>query len=419
MEQLNVYNKIIKILSNWIESHKNEHPETLDEIIEVFKDFYGEDNVDVVDIEKDILLDIRNSLDSVLLYSIHDPDITLIDEKNDYTLLDFLTSDRYPDFLKMKMFRKYYYHIKDNLIKYPKQTEVTIHIPEKEVTNEEGESTIIYDVYVRFYIDKYVQYHYPKVSNLKVARSTYTENEIKTGYIHSHVPKSRDIIDFSKFHKPCLGSGPLGTTISYIYTGEYNIKIWNLFALELNLFLGTESLTGGPYIRLSTLKGGNKKFLFPLYENDKLSGISKKFKNMIATVLPEILNRDNLIGFNGCNYFLTESLEDFIININKEIAKKFSEDNEYKKLSIKEYKLNDKGELILIENKLNQIAIDEIENLTSDFKFKDERIPIKVINSENDDTKIKTYKIIDCPKIYMYLYKSIINAINIKNINHE
>jgi hypothetical protein len=419
MEQLNVYNKIIKILSNWIESHKNEYPETLDEIIEVFKDFYGEDNVDVVDIEKDILWEIRTSLDSVLLYRIHDPDITLIGEKNDYTLLDFLTSDRYPDFLKMKMFRKCYYLLKDNLIKYPKQTEVTIHIPEKEVTNEEGESTIIYDVYVRFYIDQYIQYHYPKVSNLKVARSTYTKNEIERGYIHSHVPKSRDIIDFSKFHKPCLGSGPLQYTISFIYTGEYNIKIWNLFALELNLFLGTESLTGGPYIRLSTLKGGNNKFLNSLCENDKLSGISKKFKNKIATVLPEILNRDNLIGFNGCNYFLTESLEDFIININKEIAKKFSEDNEYKELSIKECKLNDKGELILIENRLNQIAIDEIENLTSDFKFKDERIPIKVINSENDDTKIKTYKIIDCPKIYMYLYKSIINAINIKNINHE
>lgn len=416
MEQLKAYNKILKILSNWIESP--DHSETLNKIIEVFKDFYGEDNVDVVDVEKDILDDIKCSLKRVLMSSIQDPDTKLIDIKYDYRLLDFLTSDRYPDFLKMKMFRKCYYYVKGILKNYPKQTKVTIHIPEKEVKNEEEESTIIYDVYVKFYIN-HVQNPCPTVSGLEIARSTYTEDEIKVGYIHSHVPLCKNIMNISNFHKPCLGQGPLNSTISTILTGEYDINIWNLFALELDLFLGVESLAGGAYIRLSTVKGGGKKFLKGSYEKYNLPYVDKKIKDMLATVLPEILNRDNLIGFNGCNYFLTESLEDFIIDINEAIYKKFSEDEEYKKQSIKKCRLNDKGELILIENELNQIDLNKIENLTLDFKFKDESIPIKVIKSENDDTKIKTYKIINCPLIYMYLYNSIIEAINIKNINHE
>lgn len=416
MEQLSALNKVNIFLSNWIETHSKEDPETVNKIIEIFKNFYGEDHVDTVNIVRDILGDIEKCLSDCKLRELgHDSDNDLISEGFSYTLLDLFNSD-YPNFLKFKMFRKAFYYIKNILSEIPNKTKVIIHIPKKEVVNEEGESTIIYDVYVTFYIQQF-WIGYPKVSKFTIARSTYSEEEIHKGYIHSHVPSARAFQNFCMYHKPCLGNGSILSTMSTICSGIYDIEIWHLFALELDLFLGTESLSGGPYIKLSSLKKEGSYFLNSQYLPDTLN-MAKKDKNMLLTGLSEVLNHNDLIGFDGCSYFLTKSLEEFVIDINEVVDKKFPIEMQSKS-NIKNCKLNDKGELRIIENIFNEEVINEVEGLTLNFDFKGEKIPIKVIKSENDDVKIKTYKIINYPQVYMYLYKSIINAINIKNINHE
>lgn len=416
MEQLSAFNKVNIFLSNWIKTNSKEDPETVDKIIEIFKNFYGEDHVDTVNIVRDILGDIENCLRCCDLRELgHDSDNDLINENFSYTLLDLLNSD-YPNFLKFKMFRKAFYHIKNILREIPNKTKVIIHIPQKEVVNEEGESTIIYDVYVNFYIQQF-WVGYPKVSNFTIARSTYSEEEIHKGYIHSHVSSAKTSQDFCEYHKPCLGSGSILSTMHTICSGIYDIEIWHLFALELDLFLGTESLSGGPYIKLSSLKEEGNYFLNYHYLPYSIS-MAKKHENMLLTGLSEVLNHNDLIGFDGCSYFLTKSLEEFIIDINEVVDKKFPIEKQYM-IEIKNCKLNDKGELKIIENEFSREAINEVEGLTLNFDFKGEKIPIRIIKPENDNTKIKTYKILNYPQVYMYLYKNIINAINIKNINHE
>lgn len=424
MEQSSAYNKIIKYFYSLVESKNNKLKE-INSIIEVFKNFYGEDYVDAVNSDYDILTEIDHCLSSLQLSYVADPDIKLIDIENirqrKYTLLDFLNSD-YPNFLKLKMVRLRLYAIKNKLKeKLPSTTKIIIHIPEKKVVNENNESTLIHDVYVKLIINQNWKGNL-YLSSYSIARSTYSKNEIIKGYIHSHLPKAYNKEDFTNFKSPCLGSGPINNTINFLSSGIFNSDIWNLFALELDLYLGTESLAGGPYMYLRSLKQGNKKYIFNNYYPSDIK-VTKSVKEVVTTVLPEILNRDNLIGFDGYSYFLTESIEDFIININEAITKKFSEEYIEKfihKNYISECKLNDKGELIVIErNSSNLIDIDELESLHLTENFKGKKIPIKVIKSENDNTEVKTYKIIGHPGIYIYLYKSIINAINIKNSNHE
>lgn len=433
MKQSSAYNKITKFFYSWVESKiiESKNIKEINSIIEVFENFYGEDYVDAVNNdydttvnrEYDILTEIDRCLSSLQLSYVEDSDIKLIGIEKIYkcTLLDFLNSD-YPNFLKLKMVRLRLYAIKNKLKeKFSSTTKIIIHIPEKKVVNENNESTLIHDVYVRLIINQNWKGNL-YLSSYSIARSTYSKNEIIEGYIHSHLPKAYSKEDFTNFKSPCLGSGPINNTIDFLSDGIFNSDIWNLFALELDLYLGTESLAGGPYVYLRSLKQGDKKYIFNNYYPSDIK-VDKRVKEVVTTVLPEILNRDNLIGFDGYSYFLTESIEDFIININEAITKKFSEEYIEKfihKNYISECKLNDKGELKVIEkNSSNLVDIDELDSLYLTENFKGKKIPIKVIKSEDDNTEVKTYKIIGHPDIYSYLYKSIIDAINIKNSNHE
>ena len=63
-------------------------------------------------------------------------------------------------------------------------TEITIWFPMEKVTNEIGNSTIIHNAFVRITLDEK-----GNISNgPSMMRTSFTKNELKAGYIHSHVP---------------------------------------------------------------------------------------------------------------------------------------------------------------------------------------------------------------------------------------
>lgn len=419
MEQLSIFNKITDILCKWIKSEKiKNNPENIDRIIKTFEDYYGKDYVDVTRNSNEFS---NNILEETLRYQLFlyrikkDPDTKLITEdKYIYNLMDLLESD-YPNFLKLKMVRKMLVDIKGRLkFLTTEDIKIVVHIPEKEVINENNESTTIYDVYVRIDI-QVIAGNLPSISNFSITRGTYTEKEIDKGYIHSHLPAAACAEDFITFRKPCLGTSPLSKTVSTLsrIDENYDMELWNLFVLELDLFLGTESLDGIPYISLKRLKEDGSNFLSRSFESNAMV-IHKEFKHMITSVLPELLNKDNLIGYNGCSYFLTESLEEFIININKAFKEKSLSISILKKC---ECILNDKGEIIIVDNTCEQQEkLEEIKKLSLPLIFKNKNVHIQI--KEFNNTKVETFEIYDCPHLYRYLYKSIMDAINIKNINH-
>lgn len=71
------------------------------------------------------------------------------------------------------------------------------------------------------------------------------------GFIHPHVNPFKDR---NLFSTPCLGHGPLRSLIAEIDAEreeEALISLWDLYMMQLKVFLETESIAGIPYVRLN------------------------------------------------------------------------------------------------------------------------------------------------------------------------
>lgn len=150
--------------------------------------------------------------------------------------------------------------------------DVVVYFPEITIQNENGESHNILDTYVKFGISDAGTFR----GEISLVRTTYDNLEFNAGYVHSHVPILRE---HPKFLRMCLGTGPINRTISHLITA-YNKVSWELFCAELEELLKVESLSGGPYIRISRIKN---------YTNNCSCVIAKNIKACHYTLPTEIL----------------------------------------------------------------------------------------------------------------------------------
>ena len=139
-----------------------------------------------------------------------------------------------------------------NTIPWTRQT-ITIHYPKVTVTNELHNSTEIYDLFVLLQFKEngtFQDIHYIK--------TTFTSSQWESGYVHSHTPSLYDSNIF--WGHVCLGTGPINGTINQLRRGEqYSEFTWELFFWELDKMVQTESLEGGPYIRMEYIVNNLKK----------------------------------------------------------------------------------------------------------------------------------------------------------------
>lgn len=142
--------------------------------------------------------------------------------------------------------------------------QITIYYPKVTVTNEYNESIDIYDTYVRFYINCYG--NFMDYGGITMNRTTYTENQWNSKYIHSHArPLGRDNIE--EFKPCCLGTGPINNTIGYLSRNN-NEDHWRLFCIELDNYIRTESVSGGPYIKMNSVNNSTRSFSSIFEENE-------------------------------------------------------------------------------------------------------------------------------------------------------
>lgn len=146
-------------------------------------------------------------------------------------------------------FGENYIDIQDN--------DIIVYFPKIRVTNENNRYTDIYKLFVKI---KLVD---GKLFNsFELKRAEYTEEQYISHYCHSHVPTINNFQDFANWKIPCLGSGPIRSTIaSLIHEGTK--ELWQLFCIELKKYVITESLQGGPYIRLETISSSNNLTRYP------------------------------------------------------------------------------------------------------------------------------------------------------------
>lgn len=197
---------------------------------------------------------------------------------------------------------------------------ILVHFPHVRVTNEHDRFVDINHLWVKVGI---------KVSGAGIGyftmnRSEYELSHMRADYLHSHIsgiPFNR----FTDFKSPCLGSGPIKSTVATLAVG-YDEAIWQLFCLELDKYVRVESIAGVPYKYLEKIgKGGsliNGETNFSM-KIDGFNDYSTTFSKEDMKDFIKHLIRDKKLKFNFIrgSYGLAMSYLDYRILISNEFIK--------------------------------------------------------------------------------------------------
>lgn len=177
-------------------------PTIIDNIYQQFKDYFGEDKVDLKHYSSDIKLSHTWS---------YTPSVS------DYVIL--------------------------------------VHWPVVTVTNEYDAHIDIWDLYSLTLITHDGKLCLPP----QFIRTTYDRLQWNGDYMHSHI-SSIGKADLTRFHSSCLGSGPINKTIeklkgnvARIPNAYEDMDIWSLYCWELDKYVAVESIQGVPYKKMQHL----------------------------------------------------------------------------------------------------------------------------------------------------------------------
>ena len=134
--------------------------------------------------------------------------------------------------------------------------------PRVTVTNEYNKSVNIQDLYAKIEIQNDGTIPY-ECNGFRLNRATYTREQFMSGYMHSHIntiPKN----NFTQFQIPCLGSGPIISTIGTL-KNDYDEATWMLFCQELSMYVTVESIAGGPYHKMETIGNVSQNLMYTGY----------------------------------------------------------------------------------------------------------------------------------------------------------
>ena len=302
---------------------------------------------------------------------------------------------------------------------------IKIKWPSLDITNENGNSININDLFCIINI-----LFTGQLTDIKFVKSTYSFMQFIKGYVHSHLPRistyryrndgcyDEMIKDFKEYRHFCYGNGPIRNTISKLtsYFGNNTDSIVELYILlcrEIDVIVRIESLTGGPYIRMSEITSSDSKYAF-LGEAGYLDN-----EHLYKFVEYVLKNSDFKYVFNGQMYDITDSFSDFAIKITSEFFKfteeypdVFNDVNEIQSMFTKVEQSN--GCLYDIIDDFNIVSI---ENLIDRLN----RNNIKIIDFNGQEYCLKINKEIDTNKpalkilkslIISYIYQLIITIIN-------
>lgn len=167
------------------------------------------------------------------------------------------------------------------------------------VENEISEKTIIPEFYVTLRFSAWGQF-----IDFLMTTTTFTESQIQAYYNHSHVPMLSSA-RFAHFSSPCLGQGPIRNTIATLrdkYKVGKNKQFdfepdWLFFFTELDTYVHTESLSGGPYIRLNRIGSSEARRQQYCTDNiiiDSTSYAQDHSNNSLQTFLEWYLPQSNI-----------------------------------------------------------------------------------------------------------------------------
>lgn len=133
-----------------------------------------------------------------------------------------------------------------------------IQFPKIELKNSSGHKHTIYDLMIVFYVKSEFRTSHTKPYGF---RTTLSLDEIEVGYIHSHLPASRNN-NFVTYVNPnifCIGDGQPISIPCVKLNRVFDEDAWLSVLMQLPTFLSWESLEGVPHIHMKNIgkKEGN------------------------------------------------------------------------------------------------------------------------------------------------------------------
>lgn len=142
--------------------------------------------------------------------------------------------------------------------------DIIVYFPEVDISNEKDKHHTIKELYVRTSIKADGRMGRP----LMMLRTRYTTDELEVGYKHSHTSRIRSISELS-FTDCCLGSAPIRSTATELLS-ECDLDRWNVYCLQLDQYVGIESLDGGPYVKMGDIGIKIDRNSFYFYDWDEV-----------------------------------------------------------------------------------------------------------------------------------------------------
>lgn len=184
---------------------------------------------------------------------------------------------------------------------------ILVYFPRVKVTNEHGNFVYITELYVK------VRLAVPGVlSTIGMNRAEYTLDQFYSDYMHSHIcgiPTG----DFERFETPCLGAGPIQGTSHILRSKVCTNEEWMLFCYELSKFVTVESLSGGPYRKLERITSSSGRIDYIGYR--RAQNLPKFITNFVRHL---ILSRKLKFVYRNGSYVLGMSNAECMILVSNE-----------------------------------------------------------------------------------------------------
>lgn len=391
------------------------------EVLDVFNSFFGEDKVDfqfcrgfIIDklgqASRKYLLDSRYSLTTDYLNKVDN----LEADGSICSALKHIGELNPPDISEDLIIWFIYLNLESILDYhgYNFNLSIVVHFPEVTITNETGQSHKMQDVYTRTTLgaNGHMQGY------MQLTKTTFSLPEYKWGYIHSHLPKwVTDRADATSlgFRAPCFGSGPIRSTMLTLSV-DYEPDMWYLYCAEMQKYVETESLKGGPYIRMENMYASEVSL-----NNFTLHGLMSSGSSFMDTIdFPEFMkylldNRVLRFNFDGQIYRLGMSFTDAYLAISRAFDSYFSDVDIRLRSSHWTYYLTDYvvGDYALSKPvALDKVSDEEAEDAVLYFKGK--AVKLKILGSYN----VSKDNITKAPDIV--IVSSIVNVI-LRLINNK
>lgn len=274
---------------------------------------------------------------------------------------------------------------------------ILIHFPEVRVTNEHDRYVDITHLWVK--VD--IKFNGSGVGWFGMNRSEYPMNHMQSDYMHSHI-SCIPFNDFTEFKSPCLGQGPIKSTVATLAMG-YDEAMWQLFCLELDKYVTVESVAGVPYRYLERIGSTGSRTLdtSTFNMNSRLSSCSSYvFDSLQIKSFIKYLINNNKFKFNFINgsYGIAMTYLEYRIMLSNEFIKWYNE--QFNKSSIDSTYLDLKvagiiKECIIVGNKVyvctnqrsNRDYLSYEGKLVCNFKGKP--VTVHIIESiENEENRV-------------------------------